>query len=69
MNKFNELYNKIINEQYDVNEHMKELMDKHACCADCVYLSPEEYCEYRFEYISKDEIYDTLCDHWKEATD
>ena len=69
MNKFDQLYNKIINEQYNVKDHMQELIEKHACCANCVYLSPEGDCEYRFEHISDDEIYNTLCDSWVEATD
>ena len=48
---------------------MQELIEKHACCANCVYLSPEGDCEYRFESIPDDEIYNTLCDSWMEAND
>lgn len=53
---------KILKESSDKNE-------EHKCCANCIHLTPEGECDWCFEQIPADEIYDSYCDQWKEALD
>ena len=42
-------------------------MEEGKCCAACVHLTPEGECDWRFEQIPEEEIYDSYCDMFEEV--
>ena len=40
--------------------------EKRKCCGNCVHLTPEGECDYCFDQIPDEDVFDTYCDAWKE---